>query len=468
MRKIKFLKAFGSNPAESIMDWSEPLQASLEVTGATEGEDFELYGNADDAAKLDAQLAQAQEAATERLAGQIAASVMSKLAPGNDGTPFPIIRGGKEPVDKDPRRGYKNLAQFARDVYLAGHGDPGPLEGAGVDIRGAHERLRVCQAAEVAARGAERAVGSDELSTTTGPYGSWLVPTEHGTKLWRDTIEQGTILQYCQPVPMSSMKIDYPAIDDSSHASSVFGGIIVYRTAELAAKTMSRPKLRQLELALHKMTVLIPVTDELLRFSVISLGPLLGDLSAAALSWYIEDEVFNGVGVGQLLGIFNSPALIAVTRNTGNRINAADVRKIWARIPGRHKAAARWYYNADCEEDLNAMATAVGTGGQLVYMPAGGLSAAPYGTLMGRPVTATEHCQAIGTAGDLVCCVPSQYVYAQWVAGIEEAVSIHLRFDYDETVFRYVLMNDGRPWWNSAFTPKRGNNTLSPFVTVAA
>jgi len=49
-------------------------------------------------------------------------------------------------------------------------------------------------------------------------------------------------------------------------------------------------------------------------------------------------------------------------------------------------------------------------------------------------------------------------------------MSIHVKFDYDESVFRFVLRVDGQPVRASALTPYKGGSgaTLSHFVTLAA
>ena len=74
--------------------------------------------------------------------------------------------------------------------------------------------------------------------------------------------------------------------------------------------------------------------------------------------------------------------------------------------------------------------------------------------------------QTLGTQGDIGLADFSQYLIGD-KGGIKVATSIHLRFDYDETAFRFVLRYDGQPWWLSALTPRRGTSTLSPFVVLA-
>jgi len=121
------------------------------------------------------------------------------------------------------------------------------------------------------------------------------------------------------------------------------------------------------------------------------------------------------------------------------------------------------------EPQLHTMSVAVGTGGQLIYMPPGGLSQSPYGTLLGRPVIPIEQCQALGTVGDIILGDFSNgYILAE-KGGIKSDMSIHVKFDYDESVFRFVLRVDGQPVRATALTPYKGGATAtqSHFVALA-
>jgi HK97 family phage major capsid protein len=108
----------------------------------------------------------------------------------------------------------------------------------------------------------------------------------------------------------------------------------------------------------------------------------------------------------------------------------------------------------------------VGTGGVPVYMPAGGVSGAPYATLFGRPVIAVEYCSTLGTEGDIMFLDLSQYLMID-KGGIQTASSMHVRFVNDEQVFRFVYRVDGQPLWNAPLTPANSTATQSPFITLA-
>ena len=173
------------------------------------------------------------------------------------------------------------------------------------------------------------------------------------------------------------------------------------------------------------------------------------------------------------LGILESNALVTQDKEDGqaaDSVVAENIVYMWSRMPAENRMRASWFINQEVEPRLQLMDMAVGTGGQLVYLPAGGLSASPYGSLMGRPVVPIEHASALGDLGDIILADMSQYYFAE-KGGIREATSIHVRFIYDEMTFRFLVRYDGLPSWSSALTPYKGDSTsgtLSPFVTLEA
>jgi hypothetical protein len=50
----------------------------------------------------------------------------------------------------------------------------------------------------------------------------------------------------------------------------------------------------------------------------------------------------------------------------------------------------------------------------------------------------------------------SQYVSIT-KGSIQSAMSIHLKFDYDETVFRWIFRMDGQGAWSAPLTPYKTN-----------
>lgn len=115
------------------------------------------------------------------------------------------------------------------------------------------------------------------------------------------------------------------------------------------------------------------------------------------------------------------------------------------------------------------MSLAVGVGGSPVFLPAGGVSAQPYMTLMGRPIIVCEHCPSVGTVGDIILAdFTNGYVLAM-KGGVQSAMSIHIAFLSDQSVFRFLMRVDGQPVLASAVTPAKGGvgNSQSHFVALA-
>lgn len=77
-----------------------------------------------------------------------------------------------------------------------------------------------------------------------------------------------------------------------------------------------------------------------------------------------------------------------------------------------------------------------------------------------------EQCQTLGTAGDIIFADMSQYLLVDGGAAKSD-MSIHVRFVYDESCFRWVFRVDGKPLWNNVMTPATGAaDTRSPFVVL--
>jgi HK97 family phage major capsid protein len=140
---------------------------------------------------------------------------------------------------------------------------------------------------------------------------------------------------------------------------------------------------------------------------------------------------------------------------------------MWGRLYAGSKKNAVWLINTDCLSQLFTMGITLGVGGAPVYLPPGGASGSPYGSLFGRPVVEIEQASTLGTVGDISLVDLSEYILIE-KGGIQNASSIHIAFTTDETAFRFVYRVDGQPLWNNTLTPENGtSNTVSPFVMLA-
>ena len=126
---------------------------------------------------------------------------------------------------------------------------------------------------------------------------------------------------------------------------------------------------------------------------------------------------------------------------------------------------AIWLANHDTYEDL-AKSHISGTNGDVfLFNPSRGEDVPDM--LLGRPVFFTEFAETKGTKGDLILGTWKEYIEGTYQTE-QRAESIHVRFLEHERVFKFWLRNAGAPWWSAALTPKKGADTLSPFVVIAA
>jgi HK97 family phage major capsid protein len=266
----------------------------------------------------------------------------------------------------------------------------------------------------------------------------------------------------------NSIKIN--GVDETSRASTRSGGILAYWADEAAEKTKSKPKFRKIELSLNKLVGLCYATDELLDDAAALEGVIRSGF-VSEFGFRLDDAIINGTGVGQPLGILNSGCLVSVGKETGQAaatVVAENVVKMYSRMFAQSRPNAVWLINQNIEPQLFTMALSVGTGGVPIYMPAGGLSQAPYATLFGRPVIAIEQAATLGTQGDILFAdLGGGYILAE-KGGVKSDMSIHVQFIYDESVFRFVMRVDGQPVRASALTPYKGGagSTQSHFIAL--
>ena len=315
-----------------------------------------------------------------------------------------------------------------------------------------------------------KAASATSVQERDSEYGGYLIPEEFRNQLLEIAVKKSNILNMAMTIPMATNALNIPYVAGTDRSSgALHGGIQFYWLDEEATKTETRPKFGKIQLRLKKVAGLVYASDEILEDSPISMEPLLTRLFSDALAWQLDNVFINGSGAGKPLGVLNAPCLISVAKETGQAaatILFENVIKAYARM--YDKSNAVWMANDDTFQQLASMSLAVGTGGAPVWLPAGGVSGKPYDTLMGKPLIFTEHCQTLGTVGDLLFADWTQYLVGQKSgAGVKFASSVHLKFDADQTAFRFVMRIDGQPWWPSSLTGRYSSVTLSPFVTIA-
>lgn len=359
-----------------------------------------------------------------------------------------------------------SLGKFDQRLLPVRSGDP--ADEGGYSLAKAIGMKSVGSLAGAAEKAAKAPLG---LNTQVDSAGGFLTGTDENMSIMERVYSIGQILQRVDTTGISanSNSMTFNVEDETSRANGLRrGGIQAYWMTEAGTYTASRPIFRKMRLHLKKVGALVYATDEMLADSV-ALESYIQRNLPEELRFTVEDAVINGPGGGAPLGIINSGALVTVAKEAGQgaaTIYAENIINMWSR---RWVAANDyvWLINQDVTPQLSLMGLSFGVGGQLVYMPAGGLSQAPLATLMGRPILEVEYAQTLGAVGDIMLVSPSQY-QAIDKGGVQVASSIHVAFLTGEQVFRFTYRFDGEPKWNAPLTPKNGTATVSPFVALTA
>jgi HK97 family phage major capsid protein len=310
------------------------------------------------------------------------------------------------------------------------------------------------------------------LNETTPSDGGFLVQQDFVGDLLQQVWKTSVVAPLCRKVTLSgnANSTVINGVDETSRATgSRAGGIRGYWMGEADEKTASKPKFRRIELSLKKLAGLCYATDEMLADSA-QLESVIRSGFASEFGFLLDDSIINGTGNSQPLGVLNAGSLVtqaAVANQGAGTVIAANVISMWSRLFANSRPNAVWLINQEVEPLLiNMKIEGANSGVFPVYMPAGGLSGAQYGTLFGRPVIPIEQCQAAGTAGDIILGdFTHGYILAE-KGGIQADMSIHVRFIYDESAFRFVMRVDGQPTRASVLTPYKGSATQSHFIVL--
>lgn len=308
-------------------------------------------------------------------------------------------------------------------------------------------------------------------AAATPTDGGHLIQTDFATDLTGRLFDGGRLLQQVKRIPISANAngLVLNVVDETSRATgSRWGGVQVYWGSEADTATAKKPKFRRMELGLGKLLGLFYATDELLMDA-----PALEAVAMQAFNeefiFTLEDAFIRGDGTGKPQGILNAAATVSIAKETGQAaatIVTENIQKMFYAMRPANMPNAKWYINVECMKQLNQMTQVVGVGGVPVFLPPGGLTAAPYGTLMGKEIVPLEYCAALGTVGDIIFADWSQYIMIDKGA-MQSASSVHVKFLTDEMTFRFTYRCNGMSAWNSAITPYKGSQTQSPFITLA-
>lgn len=298
--------------------------------------------------------------------------------------------------------------------------------------------------------------------------GGFLIAEETRSDLVMASLEFSTVRSRAAVFPMGSLRLNIPAVDETSRSASVLGGLVASWSEEGSDSTAGETlgQFARTTLESKKLLIYSQAPNETVNDGAGAWDAVVDTMFPRAIAWWEDEAYFNGTGTGEPLGWLNSPAAIKIDPAVSSQVAWADITAMLCRLLPPSLSRACWITHADMLPYLLALSF---EGAASSDVPTGALSF-DTGTglwrLLGRPVIVSEHSPALGTDGALALVDLSYYAIGdRQVATVFS--SPHLKFLQDITVFRVTERADGRPWLNSAITPRHGSNTQSAFVLLS-
>ncbi len=302
--------------------------------------------------------------------------------------------------------------------------------------------------------------------------GGFLVPETLRSELLQYALENAVVRSRATVIPMGTLRVPIPTIDDTSHVTSVFGGVTVYWTEEAAALTESQASFGRAVLEARKLTAYAEIPNELLADAV-AFGSFFDQRFPMAISFFEDVAFLTGSGSGEPMGVINGEGAVTVSGQSGQTTKTVvfeNILNMYSRMLPTALNNAVWVCSPDVLPQLFSMSLSVGTGGSTVMIgnyPGQSGADGPKMSLLGHPLIVSEKVPALGTAGCLMFVNFDFYLIGDRQV-MQVNSSEHYKFANDKTAFRVIERVDGQPWLRTAITPQNNSsNTLSPYVLLA-
>lgn len=354
-------------------------------------------------------------------------------------TGSPALNTVVHDLNPETTGGFKSIAEFATSVKQAGNGLAGD------------ERLQTIKAAPT---------NFHEGGAASGE--GYAVPTHFRDGIWDVINETDDLMSDVDLEPTNAREVKGLSDETTPWGSA---GVSASWRAEGTKMDASKMATNPRSTPLHELYAYVLATDELLEDAP-RLANRITDKAGLALAWKMSDSVVYGTGVGQPLGWFKSDALISVAKEGGqaaDTIVAENVLNMYARLLTVPGDTPYWLTNTDTLPQLATMTI----GDQPIWTPpTTGLTGAPGGFLLGRPIRFSEHAKTLGDKGDLQLVSPKGYYAARRTNGPKFASSMHLFFDYAMTAFRWQMRFGGQPHLSKPVDPANGSAAKSHFIAL--
>jgi HK97 family phage major capsid protein len=304
-----------------------------------------------------------------------------------------------------------------------------------------------------------------ELSMDSDPEGGYLVPEKYRAGLLQVSPEEAIVRPRAFVLPAGSppdASLEMPFLEqsgltDQSHGD-LYGGIWFGWTSEGNTKTNTEIKVGSVEYKPYEWSGYAVLTDKMMR-NASQLEAIVTQKYKEGLIGFEDYYFLQGTGVGQPLGVINSPATISVSRNTALHIYYVDICNMLNQFIDSNKAV--WVINKACKSEIMNLKDANNNN---IFIQ-GDISKKIPDTLVGIPIKWTFKVPAIGYKGDIGLYDFSKYMIKDGYGPAFDK-SKHVYFLSNRTCLKMFGNVDGKPWLKGSLTADDNSTEISPFVVL--
>lgn len=238
------------------------------------------------------------------------------------------------------------------------------------------------------------------------------------------------------------------------------GGIELVWTGE--GKTVSDtsdPKIKDLTLTPQEVSGMATITNKTLQ-NWEAAGALIQTLLRQAYINGRDYKFLRGSGSGCPLGILNAPGVIKIARDTSATVKYIDLINMLSRL---YAGAGDpiWAINQTL---MPTLMTLQDPAGHYIFNAGDATKGIP-ATLLGLPIKWNGKTPLLGNEGD-ISLAKFNYYLTKAGSGPYIAISEHVKFTTNKTVFKIVANIDGQPWVKDPLKLEDGSTTVSPYIIL--
>lgn len=301
-----------------------------------------------------------------------------------------------------------------------------------------------------------------------GEDGGFLVPGEFREVIQEKVTGDESLLGRTTVLQTASNNLTIPTDEVAPWDGQ--NGIRAFWEGEGAQLQNSKPVFGTTTFRLHKLTALIPVTEELLE-DVTALESYLKRKAPEAMLHKINSAIIDGTGVGMPEGFLRSGFKYKVLKESGQSADTVwleNVVNMSSRLLPASFKNAIWLVHPAVIPQLQLMKFDRSANSPVpVFIPPMGIAEAPFGTLLGRPIMPMMGgVKALGDEGDISLVDLSHYISLVKTGGIKSEVSQHVYFDRGLSCFRFTMRMAGHVPYKAPVSTENGNFLMSGIVTL--